>query len=51
MTPLELINAHPMPFAVLMGVTFVAADKERWSPPWWCAPISAPLVRFCTVVR
>lgn len=29
MTPLELINAHPMPFAVLMGVTFVAADKER----------------------
>jgi uncharacterized protein (TIGR00369 family) len=29
MTPLKFIHAHPMPFAVLMGVTFVAADKER----------------------
>jgi uncharacterized protein (TIGR00369 family) len=29
MTPLEIIHAHPMPFALLMGVTFVAADKER----------------------
>lgn len=29
MTPLEIIHAHPMPFAILMGVTFVAADPER----------------------
>ncbi len=29
MTPLELLNAKPMPFAVLMGVKFVEADKDR----------------------
>ncbi|KIZ42730.1 MULTISPECIES: PaaI family thioesterase [Rhodopseudomonas] len=29
MTPLELINARPMPFAVLMGIRFIEADKER----------------------
>jgi 1,4-dihydroxy-2-naphthoyl-CoA hydrolase len=29
MTPLELLNSKPMPFAVLMGVKFVEADKDR----------------------
>lgn len=29
MTPLEKINAMKMPFAELMGVTFIEADKER----------------------
>jgi len=29
MTPLELLNSKPMPFAVLMGVTFVEAEKDR----------------------
>jgi 1,4-dihydroxy-2-naphthoyl-CoA hydrolase len=29
MTPLELLNAKPMPFAVLMGVTFIEAEKDR----------------------
>lgn len=29
MTPLELIQSVPMPLAVLMGVTFVEADKEK----------------------
>lgn len=29
MTPLEMIHAHPMPFAVLMGVTFISADTEQ----------------------
>ena len=29
MTPLELLNAKPMPFAVLMGVKFVEAEKDR----------------------
>jgi 1,4-dihydroxy-2-naphthoyl-CoA hydrolase len=29
MTPLELLNAKPMPFAVLMGVTFIEAGKDR----------------------
>jgi 1,4-dihydroxy-2-naphthoyl-CoA hydrolase len=29
MTPLELLNSKPMPFAVLMGVTFTEADKDR----------------------
>jgi 1,4-dihydroxy-2-naphthoyl-CoA hydrolase len=29
MTSLELLNAKPMPFAVLMGVKFVEADKDR----------------------
>jgi len=29
MTPLELINSRPLPFAVLMGITFTEADKDR----------------------
>jgi len=29
MTPLELLNSKPMPFAVLMGVTFTEAVKDR----------------------
>lgn len=29
MTPLELLNSKPMPLAVLMGVTFVEAEKDR----------------------
>ena len=29
MTPLELIQSRPMPLAVLMGITFVAAEKNR----------------------
>ena len=29
MTPLELIQSRPMPLAVLMGVAFVAAEKDR----------------------
>ncbi len=29
MTPLEIINSHPMPFAVLMGVTFTEATPDR----------------------
>lgn len=29
MTPLELIQSRPMPLAVLMGITFVAAEKDR----------------------
>jgi len=29
MTPLELLNSKPMPFAVLMGVTFTEAEKDR----------------------
>ena len=29
MTPLELLNAKPMPFAVLIGVTFIEAEKDR----------------------
>ncbi|CAN5318745.1 PaaI family thioesterase [soil metagenome] len=29
MTPLELIQSRPMPLAVLMGVTFVAAEKDK----------------------
>lgn len=29
MTPLELLNSKPMPFAVLMGVTFLEAEKDR----------------------
>jgi uncharacterized protein (TIGR00369 family) len=29
MTPLELINSRPLPFAVLMGITFTEAESER----------------------
>ena len=29
MTPLELINSRPLPFAVLMGIIFTEAEKER----------------------
>jgi uncharacterized protein (TIGR00369 family) len=29
MTPLERIRSFPLPFAELMGITFVEADKER----------------------
>jgi uncharacterized protein (TIGR00369 family) len=29
MTPLELINSRPLPFAVLMGITFTEAEPER----------------------
>ena len=29
MTPLELLQSRPMPFAVLMDVRFVEADSER----------------------
>jgi len=29
MTPLELLNSKPMPLAVLMGVTFIEAEKDR----------------------
>jgi 1,4-dihydroxy-2-naphthoyl-CoA hydrolase len=29
MTPLELLNSKPMPFAVLMGVKFTEAEKDR----------------------
>lgn len=29
MTPLELINSIPLPFAKLMGVTFTLAEPER----------------------
>lgn len=29
MTPLELIQSRPMPLAVLMGITFVVAEKDR----------------------
>ncbi|NVN86549.1 MAG: PaaI family thioesterase [Rhodopseudomonas sp.] len=29
MTPLELINSRPLPFAVLMGIVFTEAEKER----------------------
>ena len=29
MPPLELLNSKPMPFAVLMGVKFVEAEKDR----------------------
>jgi uncharacterized protein (TIGR00369 family) len=29
MTPLETINSHPLPFALLMGVTFTEAGPER----------------------
>jgi uncharacterized protein (TIGR00369 family) len=29
MTPLELLNSKPMPFAVLMDVKFVEAEKDR----------------------
>jgi uncharacterized protein (TIGR00369 family) len=31
MTPLELINSRPLPFAVLMGITFTEAEPERVS--------------------
>jgi 1,4-dihydroxy-2-naphthoyl-CoA hydrolase len=29
MTPLELLNSRPMPLAVLMGVKFIEAEKDR----------------------
>jgi len=29
MTPLERLNSNPMPLAVLMGVKFTEADKDR----------------------
>jgi uncharacterized protein (TIGR00369 family) len=29
MTPLELINSRPLPFAVLMGIVFTEAEPER----------------------
>jgi len=29
MTPLELLNSRPMPLAVLMGVKFIEAGKDR----------------------
>jgi uncharacterized protein (TIGR00369 family) len=29
MTPLQIINSRPLPFAVLMGVTFTEATLER----------------------
>jgi len=29
MTPLELLNSKPMPLAVLMGVKFTEAEKDR----------------------
>ena len=29
MTPLELLNSRPMPFAVVMDVKFTEADKDR----------------------
>jgi 1,4-dihydroxy-2-naphthoyl-CoA hydrolase len=29
MTPLERIRSFPLPFAQLMGITFVEADKDR----------------------
>ena len=29
MTPLEMLNSKPMPLAVLMGVRFIEAEKDR----------------------
>jgi 1,4-dihydroxy-2-naphthoyl-CoA hydrolase len=29
MTPLELLNSRPMPLAVLMGIKFIEAEKDR----------------------
>lgn len=29
MTPLERINSFPLPFAALMGITFVSAEPDR----------------------
>lgn len=29
MTPLEMIQSRPMPLAILMGITFVEAEKDR----------------------
>lgn len=29
MTPLELINSRPLPFAALMGIAFVSAEPDR----------------------
>ena len=29
MTPLEMLNSKPMPLAVLMGVKFIEAEKDR----------------------
>jgi len=31
MTPLETLRAHPLPFALALGVEFVDADRDRIS--------------------
>ena len=36
-TLLEMIQSRPMPFAVLMGVSFTQAEGQRWSRLWWSA--------------